>query len=263
MSRRIDEIRAERSNELPEPVEIPEPEVVVIRRGRPPDVQVLEPLYGIRQKGESLKAVSACNDYLRMGPGRGQLRLLKLYEKLAEQPHTSMVPTLSLNAIRTWNLKFGWKTRAELFDMNVEKEKDQRADEALGTGLALYQERVIKLKHLADHLETFIWEDRRLWNRGRFQDSLIQQYRGILDDLAMETGGRVSKTEIGGFGGSPLELGVIHVLRGTLERRFEDILDGQWVEIQAESDSGSGGGNGSGPENNGTQLALAEGTPGT
>ena len=44
----------------------------------------LEPLYGQRQKGESDNAVIACNDYLRMGPGRSLAKLLGRYQNAIE-----------------------------------------------------------------------------------------------------------------------------------------------------------------------------------
>lgn len=40
----------------------------------------------------------------------------------------------------------------------------------------------------------------------RFNAALLDQFRGVLDDLAKETGGRVAKHEMSGPGGGPIEV---------------------------------------------------------
>lgn len=81
-------------------------------------------LAGPRQKGETRRAVIACNDYLRMGPGRSLAKLCKLYRtQRATQPPTRRLPTL-----KVWSRKFGWVRRAEEYDVAMEC---QRREELL------------------------------------------------------------------------------------------------------------------------------------
>ena len=44
--------------------------------------ETLELLSGERCLGESIKAMIACNDYLRMGPARSQAGLLRRYKRM-------------------------------------------------------------------------------------------------------------------------------------------------------------------------------------
>lgn len=81
---------------------------------------------------------------------------------------------------------------------------------ALTTGLALRENRVAKLQLLADKMEADILKD-RLWvpdvksvgNGENFREidfeyfnkAEVDSYRGVLDDIAAETGGRIRKNE--------------------------------------------------------------------
>lgn len=85
--------------------------------------------------------------------------------------------------------------------------------EALTTGLALKEERVKSLKRLAALMERdifggFLWTDQVKSVRDgesstvveyeEFNRSEVDAYRGVLDDLAKETGGRAIKQELTG-----------------------------------------------------------------
>lgn len=113
----------------------------------------LEPLNGKRQRGESDNAVIACNDYLRMGPGRSLANLLERYQTVTDSPPTTRLPTL-----KDWSRKFGWVGRASDFDATWELRKTAERNAELNYGLALDYERVRKLKRLADFLERQIFE---------------------------------------------------------------------------------------------------------
>ena len=91
--------------------------------------------------------------------------------------------------------------------------------DALTEGLALKEVRVSKLQQLATLLERdllggFLWIDQtKSIGSGDFQQVVdyetfngaeIDAYRGILDDIAKEVGGRVNKQEISGPDGSAL-----------------------------------------------------------
>lgn len=173
-------------------------------------------LVGTRHKHESSRATQACNDYLRMGPYRSLTRLITFY---LENDQTTM-PTKARGTIDHWSSSYGWVARAEQYDTLLEHEKNERAREVMISGLALAHERVEKLHYLSKFLEEQIYEqdedgnypnvwlpDVKQIGKGesvervdivRFNASLIDQYRGTLDDLAKETGGRKLVQEIKG-----------------------------------------------------------------
>lgn len=91
--------------------------------------------------------------------------------------------------------------------------------DALSTGLALRDERVKRLKQLAALLEKdlfggFLWIDqiKSIGNGERseiieyeeFNKAEVDSYRGVLDDIAKEVGGRINKQELTGQDGAPL-----------------------------------------------------------
>ena len=176
---------------------------------------------------ESSRAIQACNDYLRLGPGRS-LRLL--YEKYIEYKGMQP-PTSNLGTIGVWSAKYKWVARAELYDIELEHEKNARHREVMESGLALDHERVVRLKDLAhfllDEIEktnTVTIEDDdgekvktedgqrpNVWLADvkqigsgehaervdivRYNSAIFSDLRGLLDDLAKETGGRVIKQD--------------------------------------------------------------------
>lgn len=174
-------------------------------------------LVGERQKGESNKAVIACNDWLRMGPGRSLPALLEKYN----QTQQDAAPSRSLNTLQRWSSDFNWFDRATSFDANWEAIKTAEREAELNYGLALDYERVRKLKRMADFLEGQLYEtgaadaetgkapyhnvwlpDVKVVGSGdsaetvdieRFNSAIFIQLRGVLDDLAQETGGRIKK----------------------------------------------------------------------
>lgn len=112
------------------------------------------------------------------------------------------------------------KTRAiALSELQAKGEQD-----ALTHGLALKAERVRRLQLLAELLEKdlfggFLWLDQvKSIGGGPFSEKIeyeefntaeVQQYRGILDDIAKELGDRKQIAEVTGKNGSPL-VPVIH-----------------------------------------------------
>jgi hypothetical protein len=174
-------------------------------------------LAGERQDSESNRAVQACNDYLRLGVHRTLSKVEGGYPK---------------GSLGGWSIKYRWAERAEQYDAQLEMEKNRAVEERRATvmqdGLSLDFERVGALKKLAGFLEGQIYETEevdgetrypKLWLRDykttrlgdflevfRFNAPLIDQYRGLLDDIARETGGRKNTTEISGPGGKAIEL---------------------------------------------------------
>lgn len=95
--------------------------------------------------------------------------------------------------------------------------------DALKTGLALKEERVKRLALLAAMMEEdlfggVLWtQDVKMIGAGAYQErvefelfnaSEVQQYRGVLDDIAKETNGRIQRSEITGADGGAMK----HVL---------------------------------------------------
>lgn len=205
--------------------------------------QKIQPLAGRRSDQETDAAVSACNDYLRMGPGRS---LGDLIQKYAESDQKSP-PTTTLGVLKRWSAAYDWQERAAAYDAEIDRQKTAAVAAArkasLESGLALDHERVEKLKRLAADLEQQIFYEApmadgeelegeleksglkvkirpHLWVRDvkqigggehasevevfRYNSALVSDYRGVLDDLAKETGGRKVRQELTGKDDSPL-----------------------------------------------------------
>jgi len=133
-------------------------------------------------------------------------------------------PTHSKDTLLKWSQKYGWANRAELYDAEIEAERDAAArayaNEITEEGLALIHERVKTLKALAGRLLDDMKEVDLVWLRDvkqigsgkqaervdliRFNAPLFQQLRGVLDDIAKEMGHRVQKMEHGGPDGGPI-----------------------------------------------------------
>lgn len=115
-------------------------------------------------------------------------------------------------------MKFDWSDRAAEYDAAWEAQKDLERRAVMAEGLALDYERTRKLLRLADFLEEQIYEQgedgvyHNVWvpdvkqigtgdnaervDIERFNASLLEQYRGVLDDIAKEAGGRIKKQQI-------------------------------------------------------------------
>lgn len=124
----------------------------------------VELIAGEKVKGESKKAVIACNDYLRLGIGRSLEKLHQSYTKAAPVA----VPTKHLRVLKGWSSAYGWVERADHYDAALEAEKQaaekerqraiaERRKTIMEDGAALDFERVAKLKRLADFLEGQIY----------------------------------------------------------------------------------------------------------
>ena len=179
----------------------------------------LLPLAGVRQSGESDAAVTACNDWLRMGSGR---KISALFEKYQETRINTK--GFELNTLYNWSRSFEWTERATAFDVTWEARKNAERQAELEYGLALDYERVRKLKRLADFLEGQIFErsapdkvtgvqtyhnlwvpdvkvvgqgeDREAVEIERFNAALLREYRETLNDLAKEVGGRIQRSDV-------------------------------------------------------------------
>lgn len=184
-------------------------------------LQPLAPLIGERLDTESDAAVIACNDYLQM-PYRS---LRRLHERYVEERSRGVnVPSARYPTIARWSKAFGWTLRASAYDARSRAEQDARAHYIMHSGLAQPHERVLMLDRMARRMETE-FDKGRFWLRRRksiktedgyevvneriFNGSMLEQTRGMLDDIARETGGRKERLDInvtglaGLFAGAP------------------------------------------------------------
>jgi hypothetical protein len=182
--------------------------------GRPPL------LAGSPQPGESPEAIQACNDWLLLGPGRTLPRLLLAWAKIDQYEP----PTRSLKTLKHWSARFHWAARRERVDAaQVAPAHAAQADATAQQHEAVIAvarieaaARVAELDRLATFLAAQIYEQgetadgervyHNVWlydckqigsgpfatqvDLRRFNGPLIDQYRGVLDDIAKEVGGR-------------------------------------------------------------------------
>ena len=177
-----------------------------------------------RIPGESKRANAALSDYALMGSVRGLRGLLKIYRE------RTGAPTTSWKTLSAWSADFAWVERSTRFD-ELQREKDQAAYEArrrqiMESGFALDFERVAELKALYEKYREYLADENNIWlpdvksirvgsslevtqdgksrevgeyervEYFRFNEALLNQLRGLLEDLAKETGGRVHKTDL-------------------------------------------------------------------
>jgi len=115
------------------------------------------------------------------------------------------------------------------------------------SGLALDYERAVELKRLAHFLIEQIYEQgedgnyHNVWlpdvkqigagknieriDIERFNAAIISELRGVLDDLAKETGGRKLRQEITGAEGGPLLVGNVQLTAEQQERALKQLAE--------------------------------------
>ena len=89
------------------------------------------------------------------------LKLAEEYQERAQKKRGHAPPTQSHAQLRKWSMLFGWPKRAELYDAEIEAEKNARIalerKEVMESGIALDYVRVRKLQRLSDFLEEQIY----------------------------------------------------------------------------------------------------------
>jgi hypothetical protein len=153
---------------------------------------------------ESSHANAAAREYLRAGSNRSLEGLLTRYCSAAR------APTRSLRTLRRWAVTYDWAGRAAAWDdiqrQVAEASEEERHRQSLQSGLALAAERVDNLKLLYADLFSYYQQVMAAWREDlqpgsleparpavpRFNTGIFIQLRGLLDDLASETGGRVA-----------------------------------------------------------------------
>ena len=187
---------------------------------------------------ETTRARAAYIDFVALGPDRS---LGKLLEKYRTGPKP--VPTTNMTRLKEWSRRHGWQSRLQaIADAEVREAEAREAAhrrEVMETGYALDWERIRALKELTTRLETELLAPGGLWVREakvigsgknarevtveRFNAAEIEQFRGVLADLAKETGGRKDATVVTGDAESPLE--VRHEVGVNLSRLTDDELN--------------------------------------
>ena len=157
---------------------------------------------------ESRGAKMALDDFLGLGPGRS---LETLWDRYREAPRA---PTRSLQTLRRWADRFNGQERAGCHDEVLHARAEREQHQAMHTGLVLPGARVECLKRLCADLIEYLRQAWPVWYQDlraaraddpessptaehsrapRFNPSVIAQLRGLLDDLARETGGRAAR----------------------------------------------------------------------
>jgi len=143
-------------------------------------------------------------------------KLLDEYSKVRQNEP----PTRSLSTLKAWSSRYDWQQRFEIYDAELERQKNERRKQVMESGLALDFERTDELKRLAHFLIDQIYEQgengsyHNVWlpdvkqigsgnkvervDIERFNAAIIGELRGVLDDLAKESGGRKQKYEMAG-----------------------------------------------------------------
>lgn len=184
------------------------------------------------------RAETALKDYLQQGPGRSLETLLVRYQTQASAP-TRQAATLS-----EWAARYNWHQRAASFDeqqrANARRAEAEHSAEVLGAGLALTIERVENLKRLYDQLDGYLRQAWPVWladlqhgalelagqersRAPRFNTSVIIQMRGLLEDLARETGGRQTRAQAAGQNTAELDENSFPDLRSLSSEQLDAI----------------------------------------
>lgn len=138
--------------------------------------------------------------YRLMGPNRN---LRKVYrEDRAHRTPDNPLPD-DQGAPHDWTAKskiYHWKERAEAWDLMIYEEQEEAARVEMSSGYSLAHMRVHALKALAVKLDDYLLDPKN----NRLSPYVLEQYRGLLDDIAKEMGHRVKETRFTGANGGPI-----------------------------------------------------------
>lgn len=148
-----------------------------------------------RVQGETDKAYLALCDYCAQGPTRS-LRALSDSYKSGRKRGGSGAAAGDLSTLEAWSSLYGWQARANTYDVALREKARAEIEEEAVTGLALPGERVRLLKRIAARLTDEEGGEESALSVTLRTPPMIAQLRGVLDDLAKETGGRVTKQEV-------------------------------------------------------------------
>lgn len=207
----------------------------------------IELLVGERFDGEHDMAASACNDYLRMGRGRSFVKLVEHYENLESEAKKNKsivcdVPTTSRSTLSLWSSKYNWMERANKYDSLMEQQRNLEAAKIMESGYALTHNRVAMLDALANKVYDILEKKglERTVTKGigfgeqfqtvtetEFRRDEIRELRGLLDDLAQETGGRQKSLNVNASG-------LAGLLSGSGVNKDDEIEDAEFEIIETD-----------------------------
>jgi hypothetical protein len=197
-----------------------------------------------RQPAEGPKAYKAFLLYRNLGARRSLDAAYQL--SLPEQQKSNKRAT---GRWTEWSRQFQWLTRAQAWDtwrqaeherieQELEKEEIQRV---MSLRYAKSYYRVEDLNTVAENLLKEIKETDKVWlpdvksigggefaervDLIRFNAQLFQQYRGTLEDIAAELGGRVKKQEVTGKDGGPIQTQDVTLDDAERVARINSLLD--------------------------------------
>lgn len=153
-----------------------------------------------RMDGEPLYWYSLFNQFRLMGPSR---KLRTFYRKKRAESGMSDLkpewgtPTNWVHYARDWK----WKERAEAWDAEMREQQEGEAEDTLTNGIAMSYKRIERLIALADKLEEIIFHGNRAPS-----PYMVEQYRGILDDIAKEKGERSKEVRLTGSKSGPIQI---------------------------------------------------------
>lgn len=172
-----------------------------------------------------------------MGPTRGIASLAAILTKASPDLYSASAKI----QLYQWADRFGWDERARQYDAAREIQARAKAAEVLNSGLALLSERVQMLKNLGVLIYNKYIECVMLDGAGTEVKELnvtaVRELRGVLDDIAKETGGRIQGVNIT-TSQTKLEEFMAGMERINAERRMQ--LETGTVEVAG----GTGAGNG-------------------
>lgn len=203
---------------------------------------------------ETPGARAAYADYLALGPERSLAKLLALY-----QTRTGPAPTRHLTTLKQWSVAFGWQLRLQHLADQAAHEAEARqlayVRSIMEEGYALVHERVRAIKRLSAWLEDELDDDEKRWLRekksivvgqteitgkdgkvvGRRTEyetfwvrrpnvGWVSKLLEAFGDVAAETGGRVTRTELTGKDGGPVAVKVY------TDPRMENPLEADWSD---------------------------------
>lgn len=170
-----------------------------------------ETIEKLRMRGETARAKRAFLDYLAMGPDRSLVKLCKMYRKppYTEAGGNNAPPTRQQKTIYTWSSAYNWVERVkQVNDQQLEvilHEQRRALAAAYHERLAQPAERIKVLNEIAEMIVDYLTEHKlmsvtikqvgagkqtRMVEENKMDVAAIQALRGLLDDLAKETGGR-------------------------------------------------------------------------
>lgn len=148
---------------------------------------------------EPAKWYALFTEYRLLGPSRNFRRFYRMKRVQTGKSDLGQISGASAHWLKYFT-EWHWKERAEAWDAEVREEQEAHTEQILGEGLALAHERIVKLKAVADKLEQYILDPKVT----RVSPYILEQYRGLLDDIAKEKGERIKETRFTGVKGGPI-----------------------------------------------------------